>query len=153
MAMRINLLYDSPDIRSGYVNVDPFSIDNPDKICCDLQELSFCSVGEAQEILCIDILSQYNLEDASKIFSELVSKLAHGGSITISDLNAYEVARIFTVGKLTPTDFSQLLFGHKHPKKSIHSIDTIVQGFGQFGLQITAKKLEGYKFSVTGVRP
>lgn len=151
--MRINLLYDSPEVRSGYVNVDPFSIDNPDKVCCDLQELSFCSVGEAQEILCIDVLSQYNLEDASKIFSEMVSKLSHGGSITIGDLNAYEVSRMFTVGKLSPTDFSQLLFGGKHPRKSLHAIDTILQGFSQMGLHIVSKKLEGHRFIVTAVRP
>lgn len=151
--MKINLLYDSPDVRSGYVNVDPFAIDDKNRICSDLQSLGFCSIGEAQEILCHNILSHYNLQDASAIFSEIISKLAHGGVVTISDINAYEVSRQFVVGKISPTEFSSILFGDKHSRKSLHSMDTILEGFKQFNLQIVAKKIEGFNFSVSAVRP
>lgn len=151
--MRINLLYDSPDVRSGYVNVDPFSIDNPDKVCCDLQDLYFCSVGEAEEILCIDILSKYKLEDVNQILMGLMSKLSHGGSITIGDINAYELARIFTVGKINAVDYNRLLFGDKHSTKSLHCLEDIMQALSSAGLQITSKKIEGHRFLVTGVRP
>jgi hypothetical protein len=151
--MKINLLYDSNNILSGFFNIDPYSISDPNKVCCDLENLYFCSEGEAEEIICDEILSFYPKETVNRMIAHYVTRLGHGGSITISDLNAYEISRQFTLGKINLEEYNQQAFGGKYERKSWVGIPEVVGILAEMGLIIKLKRIDGFKFTVKAVRP
>lgn len=151
--MKINILYDNPEIVTGYVNVDPFVMDNPDIQCTSPDNLHFCSDGEAEEIVCNNVLSYYRIDKAERVMQHFIQKLSHQGTLTIQDLNPYSITRKVTLRELNIVDLNKYLFGEKHPKKSLIGIDEIANLMTHLGLRITYKGIMGDEFIITGVRP
>lgn len=147
--MKLNLLYDRPNDLPGLIGVNPFDV-NAD-ICCDLENLYFCENGEVEEIVCNDVLSYYHQEQSNKMLQHFISKLAYGGTISVTDLNVYELTRQFTLGKITLEEFNSHLSG-VHGRKSLHSPLSIIVAFQGAGLKINLKKIQDFTFTIRGTR-
>ena len=150
--MKINLLYDSDKILSGHTNVDSFAINDKNKVCCDLEQLYFCSRGEATEILVDNVLSYYSAKQVKQMLAHYISLLAYGGSLSVTDVNAYEVSRRFMLNKINSDEFNKLLFGEKYSRKSLLNITDVSNLMTSMGLKIKFKKINDTEFTVVGVR-
>lgn len=158
--MKLNLLLDNPgDVRSGYVNVDPFAPDNdPQRVKADVSDLSaVVDAGEATEVVALDILDYFPGPAADAILGNWLSRLAHGGKLTLSVVDLREVCRAVLSGSATPEDANELLLGRQEKpwqyKKSAYTLAQLVEVLTNLGYRVLAKRNQQYRAVVTVERP
>lgn len=152
-SMKINLLYDSNELRSDFVNVDPFAVGDEQRVCASPYDLYFCADNECYELLCNDILCFYSRKDCFKILNHFLQKMHHGGKIVISDTNLYELARLYALGKIDDDGFIGTAFGNTHQKKCGVTLKELTEFFKQNGYYILSKKISDVKFVLEVGRP
>lgn len=158
---KVNLLIDNPGgTLSGYDNIDPFTPDDDKfgRIKGDVSNLDHeVDNGEASEILAHGILNYYSGEHVDGVLSNWVSKLAHGGQLTVSGVDLRAVCRDYLNGNLPIEDANEILFGtHTKPwdfKKSVFSIDIVEQVLRTKGLKILSKRVHKTSLYITCERP
>lgn len=158
--MRLNLLLDGAnECRSGYVNLDPLAPpDDPERTRGSIVDLSpVCEAAEATEILALDVVTYWPRKVAGEMIAHWVSRLAHGGKLTISLPDAEEVSRAFYMGQIDFETYSEFVHGAQQrgwdERKSGGTLEKLVAYLSGFGLKILAKRVVDYKALVTAERP
>lgn len=160
--MKLNLLLNNPDdVRSGYVNVDPFAPDVEDpagRLKGDVADLSHCCCdGEATEIVAYDILNYYSGESADVLIQNWLSCLAHGGKLTLSVVDLQEVSRGLLAGTLSLEDANHLLHGEQRAdwefRRCSLTMGRVVEMLENTGYKILHKRVTNHRAYVTCERP
>lgn len=115
--MKVNLLLDNPgDVRSGYLNIDgaaiPADCQIDGRMCASVSDLSHTvDVNELDELIAMDILDYFPLEEADKIIDHWLSLLKHGGKLTVGMVDLRQVAREVLANSIDIADVNELLYG------------------------------------------
>lgn len=155
--MKINLLINNATgILNGYENVDLFADKDDGRILSDYSNLHFCSPNEALEIRADNIIQFFEISKVEKMVDHWVSRLRHGGKLTVLSVDSYSIALAFSRFEITPQDFNKLTFGQQktpwdcHKSSStIHSLATLL---ASKGLEIVSKKMSGYNYCLIAER-
>ncbi len=148
--MKLNLLLDNHnDVRSGYVNVDPFAPeqDKYGRVRADVNNLdAVVEAGEATKIVVSDILSYFPPEQVDEILTNWLSKLAHGGTLAVTVVDLREVARKFLANIIPIEDMQSLLHGAQEQpwqfRKSSLTLPLLIEVFTTRGYKILSKRIQ-----------
>lgn len=157
--MKVNLLLGTDDLRSGFVNVDPHAAaDDPLRVMGDAFNLNHIADGnELEELVTNEALDYVPMPIADKVLSHWLSKIAHGGTITLSCVDLLEVSRHLQHRILSVDDANTLLFGtQKEPwqfKRGAYNLATLVETLQEHGFQILSKRVNDFRAYVTARRP
>lgn len=159
--MKVNLLLDNPDgVLGGYVNIDQFTPpdDTTGRIGGEVGDLSHTvDAAEAEEIVALEILDFFPAKRTDHVLDNWLSRLAHGGTITVSVVDTREVARGVLNRQLTMETLNGLLYGEqKRPwefRKAAYTMEQLVEVFRGKGLKILQKRLVNFRAYVTAQRP
>lgn len=142
--MKVFLVFGPSEARNGYVNVDPRqgSLDGT------------VEAGEASEVVAINILDYLAPAKQVELLHHWVSRLARGGSITVSCTDLYEVCRSLITGTLDEDAVTSVLYGtSKARRAAIFSEKTLMEKLRSLGLEIMTRRTDGLICTVTGRRP
>jgi hypothetical protein len=157
--VKINLLLDSPNLRSGYINVDPFAaVDDPYKVAGDVMNLDhLVEAGEATDLVALDIIDYAPLGAADMVLKHWQSKLGHGGTLTVSCVDLFEVARALWHRQLSLEDANSIVHGKQSKqwefKKGSYSLKTLASTMEENGLHVLKKLVSDYRAVVVAQRP
>ena len=158
--MKINLLLNNPkDIRSGYINVDPFAIlDDPfGRQNGEPNNLDFLvDNNEATEIIAHDILDRYTNQEVNEILDHWLTKLAHGGELVISMVDIREVSRAVISNSLPLDEVNRLLYGDQDHKVNFKKISLTLEYLTKLleskGMQVLKKRISNFRAVVAARR-
>lgn len=158
--LRVNLLLDTPaDVRADWLNIDPTAQPgDKERIACDLGRLdALVDAGEVGELVAMDILGFAPRPLMEKMLSHWISKLAHGGSLTVSVLDLLEVTKSLQNRLITVEQASELLYGSqdkpwrfRQSGLTLGALSAILQAKG---LKVQKKRMSGFQAIVVAVRP
>lgn len=158
--MRLNLLSNCPGgVRSGYVNVDPHAPegDPHGRVACPLDSLSLCETNEASEIIAAGVLDRFPTHQVDAVLDHWISRLAHGGVLTVSVGDAREAARNFLSGFWNLDSFNAAVHGEQDgPGRSVQcclTAEVLAGVMESRGLRVLGVKVEGGVAVVSGERP
>lgn len=157
--MKLNLLYHGDELRSGYVNVDPYADDNsPTKVKAELSDLNkVASDAECTDIIAIDVIDHFNSTQVDAVLDHWLSKLRHKGTITVGGTDLSEISESLYVGNINIDEANSLLFGNQGEdwefKKSCVDIESLIMVLKAKGLKILKKRTNHYKYIVQAQRP
>lgn len=155
--VRLNLLLNNPGgVRSGYLNVDPYS--QGWAAAADPGDLGgLCDANEAAELVALEVLDFYPAHLADAALDHWLSRLAHGGEVTLSTVDLREVCRGFLGGYLSHDDANNLLHGipthDAGVKRSSYTLGQLVEVLENKGMVVVRKRLQNYRAVVTARRP
>ena len=144
--MKINI---GEDELSGYLNFDPELI-TTSGIAEHLDSL--VEDAEAQEIICTKALQLLPNSEAIETLDYLVSKLRIKGKIIISEVDTYELARLYVFSQIDLQVFNQVIHGIEKTVKTSLTMAGICDYLESKGLKIMKKRINGYDISVEAIR-
>lgn len=154
--MKVNLLLDNPgDVRSGYLNIDPFApAEGDQRVKGDVSDISWAvDDAEATEIVALDVIDFFPARDADRVLNNWLSKLARGGRLTVSAVDVREVARAFLAGTLHLDDVNDLLHGKQEQpwqcRRAAYTLDQLVEVLGNLGYKVLLKRVQNHRAVVT----
>lgn len=164
--MKVNLLFDNPgDVRSGYLNIDGAVSEeevqgnpNDSRIAKRVDDLSHTvDANELDELVAMDILDYFPMNHADVILDHWLSRLKHGGELTLSVVDLRQISREVLSNALDISDVNHLLFGKQEKpwqfKNCVFTIHTLVEILGAKGYTIIKKLAVGNRAIVTVRRP
>lgn len=135
---------------SGYTLVSPLNGDNP------LNLELYVDNGEAEEIVCDNILEYVPIENLGIYLQNLTAKLAHGGKLIITSTDLDLVVQAYIRREINTLDVNQILYGQKtHAwdfKISCVNMFELTEVLKSLGLKIMEKRYHKYNYVVVGVR-
>lgn len=155
--MKINLLLDNTgDVRSGYINIDPFAPDNDaaGRLKGDISNLDHVvDDGEAIEIIALEVLDYFPGHQADAILTNWLKKLARSGRLTLSVVDVREVARAICANEMSPEDINEHLHGKQEKpwqyRKSAYTLTQIAEVLGNLGYKILARRVQNFRAVIT----
>jgi len=136
---KLNIHNEQSETLNGYINVNI-----KDKSPTELDDL--VSNAECVEILALDILDYFSLQETNNILNYLCSKLRHSGTLTVSVNDLFEISRAYYTNNISSEDAINLLFGSTSmTKKSAISMNDLEEYFLNKGLTIIKKRTTNYK--------
>jgi 2-succinyl-5-enolpyruvyl-6-hydroxy-3-cyclohexene-1-carboxylate synthase len=156
---KINLLIDSPNVKDGYVNIDPFTQDgNQAKISGAVSKLDHTvDNGEASEIIAEDVIDYLGPDYVDKAINNWLSKLQHGGIIVIGGTDIRVVCKSYFLRQLNTVEVNNLLYGEQKNvqqyKKSCLTIHEVCELLKSLGLKIILKRHDGFRYLIKAKRP
>ncbi len=144
--MKINV---GEDEFSGYLNIAPELVvdlgiaNNLDNLVED---------AEAKEIICSGVLQLLDNEEAIHTLDYLMSKLRIKGKIIISEVDIYELARLYVFGQIDLRAFNEVAHGTDKTVKTSLTMLGICDYLTSKGLKIMKKRINGYNISVEAIR-
>ncbi len=169
--MKVNIAIGSENYKSGYVNIDPtlqrksetVSLENANEeqtniVKCDIRNIDdIVSNSECKELVAIDVLDFLEWSESRHVLAHWISKLRHGGKITVGGTDILEVCRLFykqaidlkTLNSLIHGEFSQawdVKMGHS----TMEDLKTFLESQG---IRVTKQRIKGFKMIVEGERP
>ncbi len=159
--MKLNLLLDNPgDCRSGFINVDPCAPDGDEfgRVRGEIWRLdAIADAGEVAEIVALDLLDNCQAMEVDDVLVGWLSRLKHGGMLTLSVVDLREVSRSVLNGNISIMDANELLFGKQERpwqfKKSVFTLSQLVEVLGNLGYRIIAQRVQNYRAVITVERP
>lgn len=158
--MKVNILLNNPaEIRSGFLNIDPFAPDgDKDRVKCDPAALGpLVDAAEASEVVALGIIDYLPLAQSDGVLTHWVSRLAHGGKLSISCVDLFEVCRAVHLRTVSVEDANKLLHGEQREpwqfRKANYSLNHLTELIKAKGLRIITKKLVAFEAVVTAERP
>lgn len=158
--MKINLLYNNPyDVRSGYINIDPFAQmgDPAGRISGDLNNLEdLVCANEATEIVAHDLLDKFPAEYVDQILDHWLSRLAHKGKLTVSVIDVYEVGKSILTNLLNMDQIQILLHGQPvkgHTVLTAFTLEQLDNVLSNKGYKVLKKFVENHRAIITVERP
>lgn len=157
--MKLNLVLEKTQEISGYINVNPFTLEENDSVkSCSLYDLSpLVAECEATEILAINVLDYLDIHKVKSTLDHWISRLRHGGKIVIGGTDMYAVCKSFTNYNIDINEVNSLLHGEQTGPHLIKRVNLTVHGLAkhmsQQGLNILRKQLNGFNMVVEAVRP
>ncbi len=157
--MKLNLLFDSDNVLSGYTNVDPYA-DEKDKrkIKGDVDNLDYlCEEAECQHIIAVNVLDHFSSKDVDHILEHWISKLRHKGIITIGGVDLVEISKAINNNYIDLIQANIMLFGLQsevwQTKKACLTSSSIIIALQNCGLRIIKNRINNYQYSIEGERP
>lgn len=159
--MKLNLLIDNPDdVRSGYVNIDPFAepCDPHGRVKGALHDLGHTvDDGEASEIVANDVLDYHPGAVLDDVLNNWLKKLARGGTLTVSTVDVREVARLVWFGNVDINEANNLLHGEQKKEWQLRkvslSLPHLVEVLEAKGFKVLQKRIHNLRAVVTVQRP
>lgn len=115
--MKVNLLLaNAGDIRSGYLNIDgaatPEECEKDGRIAGAVDNIEHTvDANELEELVAMDILDYFPMHYADKVLDHWLSRLKHGGRLTLSVADLRQVSRELLNNTADIADVNELLFG------------------------------------------
>jgi len=151
--MKIHLHQNPEGHLNGYTNICLSKIDNIDDELDTVVE-----DAEATEIIANNVLEFIPLPKLVDFLQHLIRKLRHGGTLLITGVDAYAVAKDYVAYKLSIEDFNILIHGHQgdeHNTKlatlSLHGMVYFLKD--EFALTILRQALDDYNYIIEVQRP
>jgi hypothetical protein len=143
------------------LNLDPFASEADDpagRYRASPEKLDdYVCANEASELVAHDVLDHFPAQYADAVLDHWVSRLAHGGTITVSVLDAREVCRAYMAGKLTNDNLNDAVYGNpksqKASRKCLLTLPTLVAVLEAKGLRVLQKRYQNLRAVVTAQRP
>lgn len=157
--MKINLLRNTNDVLSGYLNIDPFTMGtDTDKVAGGLTDLSYhVDDAEASEIIARDILDYFDPPTGDRALENWIRKLRHGGKLVVGGTDLYEVAKAITNYSLLPEAANKLLYGSFTQPWEMKKHSTCLLATASWlevkGLHVIKKRLNNFSYCVEAQRP
>jgi hypothetical protein len=156
--MKINLLYNSNNLLSGYLNIDPLSseddIQSGKKVQGNIFDLNWAvEDAECTSIVAEDIINYVPAENIAQVLDNWVRKLRHNGTIIITGVDLYEVCRGINGRYIDLENANQLFYGETGEKKSILSGSDLTRALEECGLKIIKNRYNSYKYTIEAERP
>lgn len=156
--MKLNLIFGSNGIRSGYHNIDPFpnGVDGTQR--GDVANLDWAvSDAECMEIIAIDIIDFVPRTEQHNVLSHWIKKLRHGGIITVGGIDLLLLSKAIVSREVGVSDAAELIYGDQDLpwkyRKNAQCLSMMSQFFADSGLKITQRRMKGFFYVVTGERP
>ncbi len=157
--MKINLLRDSQDIMSGYLNIDQYG-SSPDVTIGEVENLDYvCDDAQCVDLIARDILDYVTPDKIDAVLGNWVSKIRHGGKITIGGTDMFLVSMKHFRGDIDTDVASMYLYGRRlkpHQfKKNMSTLSNVANCLANSGFKILLKKYEegNCSYVVTAERP
>jgi hypothetical protein len=112
----------------------------------------FVDDAEADEIFAIDVLSTYHFSKMNNVLGKWVSKLAHGGKITVGFIDLMFVAKTIHNRTMSILKANELLYGDGL-KGSAFSLEMIKIALEEKGIKILTCRSENGYAVIVGERP
>lgn len=156
--MKLNILYNDDRVRQGYLNIDPFANNKESVRVGDPKNLDeFVDDGECVEIVALDVLDHYPSTEVDNVLMHWLSKLRHGGIITIGGNDFDSISSAYKMGRIDLIKLNELLYGLQGEDASYQysclSINTMIDFLQGQGLKVIMKRVNKYKFVVKAERP
>lgn len=153
--MKILLTINPALTRSGYTNICPLGGEG--NIADGYINLDqYAENGELEELVVTEALEFLDLNQLNMALTNWYQKIAYGGSVTIEGTDLRRVCNAFILQQITSEQVNRLIFGSQTNvfefKKAGISINDIAQTMAQFGFKIVKKRIDGFRFVVTGER-
>ena len=154
--MKVRISVGESEKLSGHLNIDP--ITKFDDVAVDIRDISEYVDDASCESFVIDhVLGFLEKEEAKRVFVQYMKKIRHEGTITVSEIDAYEIARSFYKNDVDIDFFNKAIHGNfEKPwdvKLSSFTIDELIDILREDNFQITKKRLNGARFTVEAIRP
>jgi hypothetical protein len=157
--MKVNILFDNPkEIRSGYLNIDPFCSENDNKLVRrdDIKNLTCVDDAECEEIQAIDVLDYFSGQDTLKMLESWVKKLSHNSLFVIQFTDMYLLNKAILSRNLTLEEANELMHGKQTKgwltRRSTLSAEYMSRLLEKLGLKITLKRINGIKVIIKARR-
>jgi hypothetical protein len=160
MGVKVNLLVSNPEgVRAGYLNFDTLApqMDPHGRIQADFTKLDrHVDAGEVEDFIAHDVLDLFPIVQANDILDHWISRLAHGGTITISCVDLMEVSRNLVNRFITPEQANVLLHGEQDRpwkfRQGNYTLSQLVHSLAGKGLHVQMKRLDELKAIVVAQR-
>jgi 2-succinyl-5-enolpyruvyl-6-hydroxy-3-cyclohexene-1-carboxylate synthase len=156
---KINLLIDSPAVKDGYINIDPFTQEGDQtKISGAVSKLDHTvDNGEASEIIAEDVIDYLGPDYVDKAINNWLSKLQHGGIIVIGGTDIRVVCKSYFLRQLNTVEVNNLIYGEQKNvqkyKKSCLTIHEVCELLKSLGLKIILKRHDSFRYLIKAKRP
>jgi predicted SAM-dependent methyltransferase len=157
--MKLCLMLDSKDyVRPGYINIDPFApTEDKLRIRDDLQRLNIADDGEVEEILAMDVLNYFSLQESNALIQSWVRKLKRNGIITIGFYDVYCVCKLIGGRVFDVATANQILHGRQdkpwHTRRNSISLEDMTKLLEGYGLEILQKRIDFATACIKAKRP
>jgi hypothetical protein len=159
--VKLNILLGDPGgARSGYLNVDPTAPEGCDdgRVRGEPHDLSaLVDRAECAEVVAHEVLDYYPAALADGVLDHWLSLLARGGTLSLSAVDAREVARATLSGALTTDQRQELLHGaQREPwqvRKSTYTLAQLTEALSGRGYDVLAARVQDCRAVVTARRP
>jgi len=154
--MKLNLLRNSNKVMSGHLNVD--ILPGEGKVQGDIANLdSLVDAASCTDIVARNVLEYVPHPDLLPVLNHWISKLRHGGKITINTTDLRSIAKAVARDALEPSEYLELLYGRQRDafdiKRSILTPSTLSALLESASLRVINKSIDSYEFSITAERP
>ena len=131
-------------------------------VCIATGSLDIAEDAEVTELVANDILEYIPLTQLNEFLAAMITKLRHGGTMIITGVDSYSVAKDYVAHKLSIEDFNILIHGYNDSAREGHTdskcATLALQGLvsylkTEFGLKIVRQGLEDYKYMIEVQRP
>lgn len=156
--MKVNLLINGTnDIRSGYVNVDPFANGQDERVKAEFSNLNdVIDDAECEEFVANDILDYYPASQLGTVLDHWTKKIKRGGTIAISFLDIRELSRDILTDRISIENINILIHGTQKSDwdylKSTTSIKQIQSYFNARQFKVVKQRIENYKWMIIAQR-
>ncbi len=161
--MKVNLLLRNPDdIRSGYLNIDGIATADECKadgrIAARVDNLEHTvDANELEELVAMDVLDYFPMKEADEILNHWLSRLKHGGRLTVGVVDLRQIAREVLSNTCDIADANVLLFGKEEEgwqfKHCVFTTTILVNILRAKGYAIESKLAMNKRAIVTVRRP
>lgn len=158
MGLKLNLFFGEGQILSSHLNLSPLVENETDNLKrCDLRQLDMVvDNGEAEEIICTNILTHFPIEVVPYIIDNWLGKLAVGGKLIISDTDIEIVCDKYNSGNLNDADLNSILYGKADApltlKRSIFNSQILINFLKSKGLHIIQQSIDGLTTTIIAQR-
>ena len=139
--MKLNIFVTEPKSRfdqniplSGLSNIDNFVEDS-----------------ECMEIV-VESLDYIPMSQIVGVLEKLVTKLRHGGTISITGTDLLDMGRVIVERLYTTEELNEAIFGEGLPKRSSLPLEELTNLLKSFGLKIMKKRLQSSMNYVEAIR-
>ena len=138
---RLNLHNDTSSQKNGYINVNINQSSFDDLI----------SDAECTEILALDVINSIEVTKLENTIDYWLSKLRHGGKITFSFVDLFEICRSYFQNGTNLANMNNLLYGNNN--KNCISMNELETFLINKGLKVIQKRISNYQGIITAQRP
>lgn len=139
----------------------PRSIDDYINICSEqghnIHNLQSIESASCKEILALDVVDYISAKHIFKVLENWVSKLRHGGKITIGGTDYIELMRAIEMGEINTAEINIIMYGNQEStwqfKIGMYTLPDIVDSLRQLGLKIIKQRLSQFRFEIEAERP
>ena len=154
--MKVRISVGESEKLSGHLNIDP--ITKFDDLAVDIRDISEHVDDASCENLIVDhVLGFLEKEEAKRVLLQYMKKIRHEGTIVVSEIDSYEVAKSFYKRDVDIDFFNKAIHGNfEKPwdvKLSSFTIDELISILQENNFQIAKKRLYGARFTVEAIRP